>query len=96
MTKAVSNQGAANPFLDPTIEQEDAGSDQAFAADATLTVGRDASLTLGTESLIVLGKDDMLPAAELVGTRADWLRQTRISRKMGRRHVARGAGLVRL
>lgn len=45
-----------DPFVDPQSATEDHTSDHAFAADATLAVGRNASLTLGTDSLIVLGE----------------------------------------
>lgn len=45
-----------DPFVDPQSVTEDHTSDHAFAADATLAVGRNASLTLGTDSLIVLGE----------------------------------------
>lgn len=44
-----------DPFVDPAPATEGHGSDQAFAVDSTLAVGRNASLTLGTDSLIVLG-----------------------------------------
>lgn len=56
MTTNLSSSG--DPFVDPQSATEDHTSDHAFAADATLVVGRNASLTLGTDSLIVLGEQD--------------------------------------
>jgi sphingosine kinase len=47
---------ADDPFVDPSSEAEDIGTDHAFAVNSTLAVGRNASLTLGTDSLIVLGE----------------------------------------
>ncbi len=45
-----------DPFVDPSSEAEDLGTDRAFAVNSTLAVGRNVSLTLGTDSLIVLGE----------------------------------------
>jgi hypothetical protein len=53
---ATSSTLPDDPFVDPSSEAEDLGTDHSFAVDSTLAVGRNASLTLGTDSLIVLGK----------------------------------------
>ena len=49
---ANATRSTGDPFVDP-IESP---GEEAFAVDATLSVGRNASLTLGTDSLIVLGR----------------------------------------
>jgi sphingosine kinase len=53
---ATTSPQADDPFVDPSSEAEDIGTDHAFAVNSTLVVGRNASLTLGTDSLIVLGE----------------------------------------
>jgi len=53
---AISSTLPDDPFVDPSSEAEDLGTDHAFAVNSTLAVGKNASLTLGTDSLIVLGE----------------------------------------